>query len=151
MHYRIKYTLIFTLSWLFFGTAIEASEAPFEISLSQTISSDGVAELSWPVVSGQASVVVQKSQDPDFTQATILYRGSDSASVITGLMDGEYYFRARNEYPDGGFSAWSETVSLAVEHHSLTKATLFFAMGGVVFLATTLLITFGTRRGGEGD
>jgi hypothetical protein len=150
MRYRIKYTLIFTLSWLFFGTAIEASEGPFEISLSQTISNDGVAVLSWSL-SQQTSVVVQKSQDPDFSQPTTLYRGSDSASVITGLMDGKYFFRARSEYPDGSFSAWSETVSLSVEHHSLAKATLFFAIGGIVFLATMLLITFGAKRGGEVD
>ncbi len=149
MRHQIKYTLIFIFSWLLFGTTVDASEGPFEISLSQTISNDGVAVLSWPVIQ-QASVVVQKSQDPNFAQATTLYRGSDTASVITGLVDGEYYFRARSEYPDGSFSAWSKTLSLSVEHHSLTKATLFFALGGIVFLATVLLITFGAKRGGEG-
>jgi hypothetical protein len=147
MRHRKKYTLIFMLSWLFFWTAIEASEGPFEISLNQTVSKDGVAVISWPV-SEQATVLVQKSQDPDFTQSTTLYRGSDSASVITGLMDGEYYFRGRSVYSDGRVSTWSETVSLSVEHHSLTRALLFFALGGIVFLATMLLITFGAKRGG---
>ena len=150
MHYRIQQLLLLLLLSLFMGIASATDENPLEISVSPSASSDGTARLSWSS-SSQASVNIQKSLDSSFSKSTLLYRGKDNASVITGLMDGEYYFRARSEYPDGRVSAWSETVSLSVKHHSLAKATLFFAIGGVVFLATMLLIAFGARRGDVGD
>jgi hypothetical protein len=150
MHYRIQQLLLLLLLSFFIGTASATNKNPLEISVSPSVSSDGTARLTWST-SAQASVNIQKSLDESFSESTTVYRGKDNASVITGLMDGEYYFRARSEYPDGGVSAWSETVLLSVEHHSLTKATLFFALGGIVFLATMLLIAFGAKRGDVGN
>jgi hypothetical protein len=148
MQYRIKYILICILFWPFFGTGVAIETTPFEISLNPNVSSDGTATLSWET-GQQKSVLIQAGRDPSFTQATTLYRGSDSASVITGLVDGDYFYRGREEYADGRIAPWSETISLHVKHHSLARAGGFFLLGSIVFLATTLLIVFGAKRGGQ--
>ncbi len=148
MHYRIKTILICILFWPFFGSGAAAETTPFEIALSPNVSSDGTATLSWRT-GLQKTVLIQTSREPSFAQATTLYRGNDSASVITGLVDGDYFFRGRDVNADGQTAAWSETVSLHVQHHSLARAGGFFLLGAIVFLATTLLIVLGAKRGGE--
>lgn len=114
------------------------------LDASPKLSSDGSVRLSWSVPAG-GSVDVQRDSQPAFSSPTTLYQGADGASVITGLNDGEYYFRARYESADGHLSDWSDTVAVTVRHHSLTRAAVFFAVGAVVFLSTLLLIVTAAR------
>jgi hypothetical protein len=123
-----------------------AVEAP-ELSVNPMQSSDGKATISWSQPDG-ASIEIQKSRDKAFAVQTNLYRGQDNATVVTGLSNGEYHYRGRLVYPDGQSSSWSDPVRLSVEHHSLTRALSFFALGALVFIATLLLIFVGARRHG---
>jgi hypothetical protein len=77
-----------------------------------------------------------------------VYRGPDRATVLSGLPDGTYYFRARIWQRGEPVTAWSEPVRAEVEHHSLARALGLFALGGVVFAATVALILLGRGQTG---
>ncbi|MET0074116.1 MAG: fibronectin type III domain-containing protein [Candidatus Thiodiazotropha lotti] len=115
------------------------------LSLAPVQSTDGKATLSWDIPQG-ARVEVESSLDNSFVNVTPLYQGSDRSTVLTGLSDGSYHFRARIVHQDGAISPWSEPASLLVEHHTLAKAVGFFAVGALVFVATLWLIILGARR-----
>ncbi len=125
-------------------------EARFNIAASPTLSTDGKVVISWESAAN-TQVVIQQDSNPAFIAPSTLYRGSDSASVVTGLVDGDYHYRGRLDNPDGTFSGWSPTVDVRVQHHSLPRAFSFFFVGLVVFVATLSLIILGARRHGVDD
>jgi len=115
----------------------------FTIMSSTQNSKDGGFNLSWELPENTRIELQQSGYaSPDFKT---IYRGSDSATVITGLPDGNYLFRARLINTDGSFSGWNESLKITVEHHSLTRAFGFFLVGAVVFLATLILILSGSK------
>ncbi|MES9945375.1 MAG: fibronectin type III domain-containing protein [Candidatus Thiodiazotropha sp.] len=123
------------------------AEPQFTIAAAPSLSNDGRVVVSWESPS-DGRVHIQHAQDEAFSSPSTLYRGNDSASVITGLVDGEYFYRGRMERADGTFSDWSPRVNITVEHHSLFRALSFFLLGCVVFVATLLLIILGAMRHG---
>ena len=64
-----------------------------------------------------------------------------SASTQTGLMDGTYFYRVRS--PGGD---WSNVIKVVVEHHPLSRAFLFFALGFMLFAALLVTLVIGHRR-----
>jgi hypothetical protein len=134
--------LFLILCLALYAAGASAQQPALEIAPAE--SSDGTARLSWQVKNDHA-VVIEQSRKADFSDAKRLYRGTDSASVITGLGNGEYFFRAQFADARDG-SGWSNPVRLVVEHHPLSRAFLFFFLGVVVFLATVVLIVAGGRR-----
>jgi len=135
------------LSCLFIETGIVLAQEPFSLSASPLLSNDGKTVLTWSAPEN-ARVNIQQSADSNFTDPSILYQGRDSATVITGLMDGDYHYRGRIETADGSVSPWSSPTSITVKHHSLVRAFSFFMTGLLVFLATLLLIVLGARGQG---
>jgi len=121
----------------------------FSLTVSPQESTDGVAKLSWNLPDTKV-VVIQRSDNPAFQRAVTLYQGEDTGTTITGLADGNYYFRAGSGAMDSGEISWGNSVHLRVEHHPLSRAFLFFGIGVVVFLATLALIIGGSRRA-KGD
>jgi hypothetical protein len=126
---------------------VGAAEEQLVLSASSAYSNDGKATISWRSPA-EAYVNIQQDHAKEFDTPSTLYRGKDSATVVTGLIDGDYYFRGRLEYADGRRSNWSQPLNIRVEHHSLARAFGFFSVGLVVFLATLLLIILGARRQG---
>lgn len=120
------------------------AEEGFAVSASPALSSDGVVRLTWSGGSGQP-VEIERAESASFDQPRLLYRGTDGATVISGLSNGRYFFRGRVHHADGNYSPWSR-VAVEVEHHSLARALGFFALGSFVFLATLILIISGSRR-----
>lgn len=100
---------------------------------------DGTLVLSWEA---DQTVELELASTPDYADARILYAGGDRSSVVTGLADGEYRFRLRPE----GADTWTDTARVTVEHHSLSRAFGFFAVGGLVFLALIAAILRGRVR-----
>jgi hypothetical protein len=100
--------------------------------------SAGFFSLSW---SGAERFELERATGPDHADARIIYRGSDTTTTVSGLPDGEYRFRIRAE----GSSAWSDEAVVVVEHHALSRALLFFALGAGVFLALVLAIARGRK------
>lgn len=117
----------------------------FLLEATPPLSTDGSARLSW-AMPGNGRVLIQKTMAADFESAVTLYEGSDSASVVTGLADGDYRFRGRLLRADGEASPWSPVVTVRVRHHPLGRALAIFAIGAVVFLGTAWLILAGARR-----
>ncbi len=123
-------------------SAINADEH-FTIFSSTDNSNNGGFNLTWQLpVNTQVELQQSGLESPDFKT---IYHGSDSATVITGLPDGNYLFRARLINIDGSLSGWSESLSIKVEHHSLMRAFSFFLIGAVVFLSTLILILTGSK------
>jgi hypothetical protein len=63
---------------------------------------------------------------------------------MSGRGNGTYYYRLR-VLGAGPLPAWSDTVRVQVKHHPLARAFAFFAAGGLVFIATLVLIVAGSR------
>lgn len=108
----------------------------------------GFYQLQWDGA-GATDHELQESLRADFSDPVTLYRGSDLATMLTGRPDGEYHYRLRALHEDGP-GPWSNTLRVEVQHHPLSRALLFFAMGALVFLATLAAILAGNRRRGDG-
>ncbi len=103
------------------------------------VSTAGYFQLRWQGEGGQFEL--QQASTPQFLNPQTLYRGGDHASVLSGLANGEYYYRLR---ADGG--PWSETLKVEVKHHPLNRAWGFFALGAVMFITTLVVLIRGARR-----
>ena len=89
---------------------------------------------------------MQQGFDSLFDSTRIRYTGPDMASYISGLKNGDYYFRVRTVTDHGNAHGdWSGTVTVTVEHHSLTLALTLAGLGGLVFLLTVAVVVQGTR------
>jgi len=115
------------------------------------LASAGYYQLSWqPGTVGasnkNSSYELQQSVDKSFKIIKSLYIGPDHASVISGMSNGQYFYRVRKVYVDRSSSAWSNAVMVSVQHHSLYKAWAFFFAGAVVFLFTLFFIVFASKR-----
>jgi hypothetical protein len=140
---------VFFFFLLFLSTRIFAdSTVPMNISSDHEIATAGYFQLSWGVVSNRAAAVtvndyiVQKSTTPGFQDATVLYEGSETASLISGMKNGEYFFRVRRKDQ----AEWSKPVRVQVIHHSIGTAMQFFLAGLLVFLVTLVVIVKGARQ-----
>ncbi|KPJ93356.1 MAG: hypothetical protein AMJ55_08180 [Gammaproteobacteria bacterium SG8_15] len=58
----------------------------------------------------------------------------------------DYYYRVRELNTQSREDGWSEVVHVQVQHHSLTRALLFFVIGAIVFVATLAAIIVGNRQ-----
>lgn len=110
------------------------------LEASTSRSDTGEYRLSW-TVDADAEVVLEEATSEDFSGARVLYEGIDAATVVSGRLDGTYHYRLRLK-TDGN---WSAPVAVEVVHHSAAEAFGFLALGGLVFLATAVLIISGHR------
>lgn len=129
------------------------SEIPV-LTTDSTLATAGYYQLSWqPGLTGASNkkhiYQLQQSHHSNFSQAKTLYRGPDLASVISGQMDGVYYYRVRYSDHNGIISPWSATQAVQVQHHTLSRALLFFIAGALVFLGLLIFILTGARRQGS--
>ena len=103
------------------------------------VSTDGGFTLAWDA---EAPVQLEQASGPDHADARIIYEGSDTSTVISGLPDGEYRFRLRAVESE----EWADEARVHVEHHSLARAFGFFVVGGLVFLVLIIAILRGGAR-----
>ncbi len=71
---------------------------------------------------------------------TTVYKGPDTATTLSGLENGEYQFRLQ-----AGLNEWSPEFGVRIQHHSLTKAMIFFGMGFCMFIALLALLILSPR------
>jgi hypothetical protein len=79
---------------------------------------------------------LERATSADFGDAAPVYEGAQTASVLSGLADGTYWFRVRQEDRE----TYSAPVMFQVRHHRLDVALGLFAAGAVVFALTAGLI-----------
>jgi hypothetical protein len=126
------------------GLALAQQLAPRLLSDTQTATA-GYFRLNWESADMNPVIELQQADNPGFADASFRYRGQDRASVISGMPDGAWYYRAR-VISDDKAGPWSETVAVKVAHHPLSRAWLFFGLGALVFAATVLLIIRGAEH-----
>lgn len=119
------------------GSAAEAQRAELQSSLAE--SNEGYFQLTWQA---DTPVRLVESVRGDFTDARVLYEGSDTARVVSGKPDGRWFYRLEAIASDAPIS---DAVTVTVAHHPLRRALTFFGIGALVFLATLGLIVFGGR------
>jgi hypothetical protein len=107
-------------------------------------SSDGVYQLSWD---SSGEVVIEESRDGSFEAPNVVYRGPDRAATLTGRPDGRYFYRLRSL---ASHRADTESARVIVQHHPLSRALAFFAVGLLVFTATVVLVLRGAESEGTG-
>ena len=130
--------------FLFFSTSLVVSHSGWAadfITDTYTIENDnGHHQLAWEATP-DAIVELQQATALDFSNAKTIYQGVDRASFISGLENGTYYFRVREQGDD-----WSPSLTLHVQHQSLQLAFTLFGVGIIVFLLTVLVVVNGTRK-----
>ncbi len=127
------------------------------LTSSDAVSTTGYHRLSWtlPEYPGHRIVAFELQERLGNAPYKTSYVGLDRSSTLTGLSDGTYRYRVRALLapsaagaapPDTTLTAWSSPVVVVVRHHSLARAIMFLIIGGIVFLATLVLIIRGSRR-----
>ncbi len=118
--------------------------ADISLSSDTTLSTEGYFVISWTSVSeSDAPVILQQSPSENFgtTISREFNLPKNGSITITGLDDGEYYFRAIHS----GQSSFSDVLVVEVAHHSLQRAVAFFLVGLVLFLILVVTIIKGNR------
>lgn len=114
-----------------------------ELEISPETSTTGTFNVRWQGNEGDRFELMELKDDGG---SRLVYQGSDTARVMTGLPNGHYTYRIRAE-ENGSPGPWSEPGSVTVAHHPLSRAFGFFGVGLLVFLATVALILRGERNG----
>lgn len=137
----MKRSAVRILPALLLLAATDASAAAPRFLNDETVAADaGYVQLRWERDDASA-VVVQQAQDAAFADARVIYRGANESLFLSGLDDGDYYFRIRADDDD----TWMGSIEVAVRHQSLTRALFLFGVGAVVFICTLAVILRGAR------
>ncbi|MBF0264966.1 MAG: hypothetical protein HQL46_06800 [Gammaproteobacteria bacterium] len=120
------------------------AEDKFSITSSTQISQDGTLSLSWEIPSNY-QIELQKKSSRTSEKYITIYRGHDTSTVLTGLSNGQYSYRARLINSNGSFGQWTENLNIQVQHHPLTRAFSFFFIGLIVFLGIISVIYLGNK------
>jgi len=112
----------------------------------------GFFKLSWSIEHrNDVKFRIVESRDPSFKNYKVKYEGPDLATFVSGLSNGEYYYRVRAIFRENGQkSGWSKTLSVTVEHHSLKLAFTLMVIVAAVFIATALLVLYGNHKYNRG-
>ena len=124
------------------ATVAAASAAPV-LETDTGRATAGYFRLHWEAATPE--VRLERAPTAAFDGPQTEYEGPDDARVLSGQPDGISHLRIA-ALEDGRPVAWSEAVAVTVEHHPLSRAFLFFGIGGVVFLSTLALIVHGARK-----
>ena len=122
-------------------TTIWASEVRFALDSDVVSSSSGYIQLTWTATDENDSFVLEQSVSSDFESVKTIYSGPDLATFVSGLPDGQYYFRVH-----GKDQKWSSTLQLNVQHQSLQLALSLSAIGFLVFVMTVGVVVRGSFK-----
>ncbi|OCC23023.1 hypothetical protein MB02_14525 [Croceicoccus estronivorus] len=128
---------VFALASLVSLSAPAYAEAPAFSDAGPIASDTGYTLVQW---SAPGAVTLDLAHRPDFSDARTLYSGANSAYFLSGLADGTYYLKLRDEAGTA-----SATLELDVAHQSLTRALWLAGLGALVFLAIVATILRGAR------
>lgn len=95
------------------------------LSLKNNGGTAGFITLSW---SGQTDSIFTLQSFKQGGWVT-LYEGRDTATTLTGLSNGVYLYRVKEQN-----GAWSQPLKVIIQHHPLWKAFAFFTLGLVLII-----------------
>lgn len=140
-------TMLAIVIGLFVGLVTDAGAA-VRLESDSEIATAGYFRLQWEVSDTPTRLV--ESLNPSFEKRNLIYEGPDTARLISGKSNGQYFYRLERAGTDdmAGIPAVvvSNTLQVTVKHHSLVRAFTFFAIGAAVFAATLVLVLLGGRR-----
>jgi len=113
-----------------------ASAIAADLTVADDGTSAGYVTLSWPDASGNTFELKEQTSQGWHT----LYRGSDRATTLSGRPDGTFEFQL---IADG--APVGAPVTVTVQHHPLSRAWAFFAVGATMFIALLVLLITGGR------
>jgi hypothetical protein len=142
-------TCLLVLLTIFGLKAYDPEPPQFENS-PENLTESGYIKLSWEWMPGDGNsnsyeFELQQALDAQFLTSKPIYQGQDFASFLSGLKNGDYYYRVRVK-EDGPWSEWSDPVMVEVKHHSLSLAFTLFGLGALVFLLTVGIVVQGNRE-----
>jgi hypothetical protein len=112
--------------------------------------SDGQITLEWGEKDLGLIFEVQSARTMEFDAPVIRYHGPDVVTYLSGLENGDHFFRVRGRQADSDvWGPWSGIVHLESEHHSMAFAWMMFSIGAVMFLAITLFVVVNAGRSFE--
>lgn len=146
---RTKSPFLFSLLWIAACTGSFLSAAEESVTFSvppgeEMTSADGVLSLSWESAGGEAVYELQQAGDKAFSNPVLRYTGPDTGSYLTGLAEGDYFFRVRKK--DG---EWSEPLQATVTFIDRRVLWALLVSGFVVVAATVVTILSGWRNTGS--
>ncbi len=121
---------IFSPAWLSANT----------LTADTTLSSEGYFVLNWELSTPATNLALQQSQTPDFKKPLSRSINAIGSITITGLRDGDYYFRLVNDTEPS-----TQPLLVRVQHHSLERAGLVFGLGLLLFTTLVATILIGKR------
>jgi hypothetical protein len=88
---------------------------------------------------------LEAGRDREFTASRLIYRGRDTATLVSGLLEGTHWYRVR---VGGGEDSrpWSEPLRLEVHYIDRGRVWLLMGAGTLGFLATAGALLAGHRR-----
>lgn len=138
------YPKILILSLLYFAPFLALSGPPILSLSSGSELSQGIVKLEWnsskSIEDDELTFELHQSLQSDFNSYKLIYEGVDKGSFLSGLNDGQYFYRVREQ---GG--VWSTPVAVEVKHHPLKLALVLMGIGAFVFLSTIILVLKGSR------
>lgn len=133
--------ICFFLLILAAGNARPTPQLASDLALSR----EGYFVLSW-VGTASGELLLQQADDAAFSTGVEAWQVTGATQFTqSGLVNGDYYFRLRDE------AGFSNAVHVRVEHHSLARAGVFFALGALLFGALVTSLMLGQRRLRSGD
>ncbi|MFN3163244.1 MAG: hypothetical protein ACE37N_07140 [Pseudohongiellaceae bacterium] len=134
--------LLATTSHSWAAESIESTDST-SLSASTELSNEGYFVLNWQTPSPEATLILEQDTSGDFTDPVVREIAGEGAATITGLTNGNYFFRL---VEDG--ATLSNTVEVTVAHHSLGRATGFFLLGLCLFSILVITILRGNKQAG---
>jgi len=129
-------TKLFIALFLFFFPLLSQSAASLRVADDGL--SAGYVTLAWDN-DNKETIAIEQSMGNGWKT---IYQGLDKATTLSGLSDGDYFFRLK--HADGSYS---NQISLEVKHHTRAKAFGFFGLGAFMFVILLIMIFRGTRNG----
>jgi hypothetical protein len=107
---------------------------------------NGTITFAWAskLQDAEHDILLEQSSSSDFSKAVTRYQGSDLGSVISGLPEGEHYFRVR--HPDFPVATASSIIKVNVVFFPRAKLDWLLGVGAIVVIATMGAVVYGFRK-----
>lgn len=90
---------------------------------------------------------LQCSEEESFGNAEVRFEGYDHRSFLSGLPDGDFYFRVRaRRGEDQPWGPWSPAIHLRCTHHSMGQAWTLFSVGCLLFVGIVAFVAVYSGR-----
>lgn len=102
--------------------------------------------MRWEAVGEDVTYQLQQASERDFADAQVRYAGPDLGSFISGLTDGETYFRVRAVDPVSGPGPWSGVLVVEVRYPSFGLVIPLMAGGCLMLAILVFTLITGSRK-----